>query len=313
MLRPKSLPSIRGDAEASSLELEFPVRPPLPCGSVHRCRGAPPPPPPQHAATFRGRANREDLLRPVPSLLERCGRSEDLFRKFGWAGSKKPPVGVVLKKMQKPLGARQQADVAKLRAAEVHRRGGFDARPVPSWNFRFNGNGAGIGGAVAYLGDGGASGTGSHDANTAVITPVGSRKASRQPAVEPTGDAAAPKASTATVTTPVGSRKGPQQPPAELTADSRKASHQPAVEPTGDVAASEISASVVTTPPGSRRASHQRAVEPTGDAAASKVSAGELSQASLSSCPNFNSPADSKASAGVEVTVADEDSHSDLE
>merc|ERR1712118_480820 len=71
--------------------------------------------------------------------------------------SKKPALGAVLHKMQRP--AKQcdglnagpwQASVERMREAEARKHVGIDSRPVPSWNFRFNGKGA-LDGADSYL------------------------------------------------------------------------------------------------------------------------------------------------------------------
>lgn len=129
----------------------------------------------------RKQMSRKEKFEPAPSLLERCDRSDDVFRRFGWAGSKKRTAGVVLQKMQRPTKKCSglnvdvwQAGVERLRAAEAHRKGSLDARPVPSWNFRYGGKGK-LGGDEVYLGDGGAP---AH---------AGGRQGSNQSATAPPG------------------------------------------------------------------------------------------------------------------------------
>lgn len=81
-------------------------------------------------------------MKAAPSLKERCNQAESLFTRFG-PSMKKRPAAIVLQKMQRPATdclvnnvANWQAGVERLRAAEQHRRGAADSRPVPSWNFR---------------------------------------------------------------------------------------------------------------------------------------------------------------------------------
>lgn len=82
-------------------------------------------------------------------LSKRCDITADVFKRYGYAEAhKKPALQEVLKEMRRPTedctGLQKgpwMASVERLRNAQSRKSGGLDARPVPSWNFRF---GAGI-------------------------------------------------------------------------------------------------------------------------------------------------------------------------
>jgi len=248
MLRACSLPSLSEVHEVPAWEL-------------NAAESAPHPPPPLRRP-LRGRAMREDLFKPAPSLVQRCEHTDDIFRRFGpgssSSSSKRRATGAVLHKMQRPadqLGGLDfvtwQASVERLRAAEAHRTGSLDVRPVPSWNFRFNGKKGTFGSADVYLNEGGYGGRG--PSNPSASSPAGSRKPSHQATAASSRDVS-----------PSGSRKPSHQAAAASVSevspeDSRKASHHPAAAPARDVS-----------PAGALKTSHQavaaamREVSPAG-------------------------------------------------
>mmetsp|Transcript_15063 Transcript_15063/g.26618 ORF Transcript_15063/g.26618 Transcript_15063/m.26618 type:complete len:252 (-) Transcript_15063:94-849(-) len=100
------------------------------------------PPPAAPAGTRLPREASEPYL----PLAKRCAQSEELFKRFGWADQRPADLKEVLRGMRRPAEKQNgvhagpwRASVARMRGAEVRRRTQVDNRPVPSWNFRYNG------------------------------------------------------------------------------------------------------------------------------------------------------------------------------
>eukprot|EP00747_Dinoflagellata_sp_TGD_P188985 gnl/TRDRNA2_/TRDRNA2_48754_c0_seq1.p1 gnl/TRDRNA2_/TRDRNA2_48754_c0~~gnl/TRDRNA2_/TRDRNA2_48754_c0_seq1.p1 ORF type:complete len:251 (+),score=27.22 gnl/TRDRNA2_/TRDRNA2_48754_c0_seq1:110-862(+) len=126
--------------------------PPLPVTGA--CPSAPTPPAPKAKAQAprqpRSSSEAWGPVEPYVPLKERCAKSSNVFKRYGYLDTRRRPAEDVVREMRRPIdtcGGPMHAgpwhkSVARMRGAEAMRRGHVDSRPVPSWNFRYGSAGS---------------------------------------------------------------------------------------------------------------------------------------------------------------------------